>query len=112
MHLQSTTAFHIIRSFYLADRYTLVILISPLWPSSEANSAVTDTTRELGGKLNALADSMGLLHSFQYLNYADSSQDPIGSYGAENVADLRAVSQKYDPHGIFQTQVPGGFKLP
>ena len=54
---------------------------------------------------------MGLLHEFEYLNYADSSQDPIASYGADNVERLRATSRKYDPHGVFQKQVPGGFKL-
>ena len=57
------------------------------------------------------AKEMGLLHQFQYLNYADPSQDPIQSYGAENVARLKAASRKYDPMGMFQTQVPGGFKL-
>ena len=65
----------------------------------------------MGSKINALAQSMGLLHEFEYLNYADSSQNPIASYGADNVRRLRAMSRKYDPHGVFQRQVPGGFKL-
>jgi hypothetical protein len=58
-----------------------------------------------------IAVEMGLLHEFQYLNYADPSQDPIGSYGEENASFLREVSKKYDPRGVFQRQVPGGFKL-
>lgn len=49
---------------------------------------------------------------FQYLNYAAKTQDPISSYGEANVAFLKNVSQKYDPAGIQQTRVPGGFKLP
>ena len=61
--------------------------------------------------MNEIAESMHLLHKFQYLNYADPSQDPLGSYGDENVARLREVSRKYDPAGFFQAQVPGGFKL-
>lgn len=48
---------------------------------------------------------------FVYLNYANPSQDPLGSYGAENVAFLRDISAKYDPHGVFQQRVPGGFKI-
>lgn len=55
---------------------------------------------------------MGLLRRFQYLNYADTSQHPIASYGPENVARLKAASRKYDHNGVFQKLVPGGFKLP
>ncbi|MCJ1324768.1 hypothetical protein MMC10_001430 [Thelotrema lepadinum] len=94
-----------------ADGNAFIVLISPLWPSSASNEAVAEIARGLGSKINALAQSMGLLHRFEYLNYADSSQDPIASYGAKNVARLRATSGKYDPRGVFQKQVPGGFKL-
>ncbi|KAH8701253.1 oxidoreductase FAD-binding protein [Phaeosphaeriaceae sp. PMI808] len=51
----------------------------------------------------------GLLEPFIYLNYAGGKQDPIGSYGTKE--QLQAVSKKYDPKGIFQKLVPGGFKL-
>ncbi|PKY04093.1 FAD-binding domain-containing protein [Aspergillus campestris IBT 28561] len=53
----------------------------------------------------------GLYSPFQYLNYAEKSQDPIGSYGKEMLNRLRAVSRKYDPAELFQKSVPGGFKL-
>lgn len=55
----------------------------------------------------------GLYIPFIYLNYAGKSQDPIGSYGHNGSIkrNLQAVSKKYDPSGIFQTKVPGGFKL-
>ena len=48
---------------------------------------------------------------FVYLNYANPSQDPLGSYGVENVEFIRKVSAKYDPQGVFQRRVPGGFKI-
>ncbi|KAJ0106895.1 FAD binding domain-containing protein [Diaporthe amygdali] len=48
---------------------------------------------------------------FVYLNYANPSQDPLGSYGAENIELIREVSAKYDPQGFFQRRVPGGFKI-
>lgn len=48
---------------------------------------------------------------FRYLNYAHPLQDPISSYGAENVALLKRASAKYDPKGFFQKKVTGGFKL-
>ncbi|KAI1844030.1 hypothetical protein JX266_009703 [Neoarthrinium moseri] len=49
---------------------------------------------------------------FAYLNYADKTQDPITTYGEENVAFLREVSAKYDQDQILQTRLPGGFKIP
>ena len=46
-----------------------------------------------------------------YLNYADPSQDPLGSYGKANVQRLKEVAAKYDPGRVFQDLCPGGFKL-
>ena len=54
----------------------------------------------------------GYLIDFLYLNYADISQPVLQSWGQGNVNKLRAASKKYDPSGVFQTQVPGGFKIP
>lgn len=46
-----------------------------------------------------------------YLNYADTSQDSMGSYGEDNLRFLKEVAAKYDPEGVFQRRFPGGFKL-
>jgi hypothetical protein len=54
---------------------------------------------------------MGLLNPFVYLNYAFQEEDPIASYGAENVEFLREVSKDVDPEGVFQRLARGGFKL-
>ncbi|KAJ5207789.1 hypothetical protein N7449_002168 [Penicillium cf. viridicatum] len=51
----------------------------------------------------------GIFLDWTYLNYAGSNQDPIGTYG--DLATLRRVSKKYDSKGLFQTAVPGAFKL-
>jgi hypothetical protein len=53
----------------------------------------------------------GGLFEWCYLNYADKSQDPIGSYGEGNVKLLREAAARYDPEGVFQTLCPGGFKI-
>ena len=87
------------------------MLLAGLWSNSTANDLVEKKAGQVVGEIAGLAKSMGLLHEFQYLNYADPSQNPIGSYGPENVERLRKASRKYDPSGIFQRQVPGGFKL-
>lgn len=59
----------------------------------------------------AYAKSQGLSNEFVYLNYALPSQDPIAGYGEGNVRHLREMSRRYDPEGVFQRLVPGGFKL-
>ncbi|KAI1070408.1 hypothetical protein LB507_010233 [Fusarium sp. FIESC RH6] len=48
---------------------------------------------------------------WEYLNYADFTQDPLSTYGKENVDYLKKVATKYDPAGVFQTRMPGGFKI-
>lgn len=48
---------------------------------------------------------------FLYLNYADQGQDVIAGYGEGNQMELRRVSRVYDPEGVFQKAVVGGFKL-
>jgi len=45
------------------------------------------------------------------MNDASRDQNPIAGYGAENVAKLKAVSEKYDPTQIFQVLQNDGFLL-
>lgn len=61
--------------------------------------------------VEAYAKSIDRLIDFKYLNYADPSQDPMASYGAENLAKIKAAAEKYDPKGVFQSRVLGGFKI-
>jgi hypothetical protein len=58
-----------------------------------------------------LTQSEGVYHPYKYLNFAAWWQDPLGSYGKEQKMRLREVARKYDPTGVFQRQVSGGFKL-
>lgn len=62
--------------------------------------------------LRAQSQAQGLAVDWAYLGYADGFlQDPLGSYGPENVRFIRDVAARYDPEGVFQTRVPGGFKI-
>jgi len=63
------------------------------------------------GRLQDFASREEGLANFVYLNYADASQDPLGSYGQENLAFMKDVARQYDPHGFWQHRVPGGFKV-
>jgi hypothetical protein len=62
-------------------------------------------------RVATFAKSIGSGDDFVYLPYADASQNPLGSYGADNVQTMKKVAEEYDPEGFFQLRVPGGFKL-
>ncbi len=88
-----------------------MVLFSALWSNSAANSAVDQVARQAVAAVRAHAQAEGLLRTFEYLNYAGPHQTPLASYGAESFGFLAGVSRKYDPEGVFQRKVPGGFKL-
>ncbi|KAL2132715.1 hypothetical protein VTI74DRAFT_3453 [Chaetomium olivicolor] len=75
------------------------------------DEVVREGLRAIVDKHEDILRRQGVYIPWKYLNYADKLQDPIGSYGEEVRARLQAVSKKYDPYGLFQTGVPGGFKL-
>ena len=62
-------------------------------------------------EIQAYAESVDAGIEFLYSNYCDGSQDPFSSYGQESIRHMREVSEKYDPQGVFQSRVPGGFKV-
>ncbi|KXH39807.1 6-hydroxy-D-nicotine oxidase [Colletotrichum salicis] len=55
--------------------------------------------------------SEGVNVEWEYLGYADGLQDPLSTYGQENIQFLKEVATKYDPHQVFQKRVPGRFKI-
>ena len=81
------------------------------WSSPSDDAAITSATESLLRQAIAAAKSQDDYNEYLYLNYALQAQDPISSYGQQNLDDLRQVSQKYDRDGVFQKLVPGGFKL-
>ncbi|KAK7754301.1 hypothetical protein SLS62_003594 [Diatrype stigma] len=62
-------------------------------------------------QVKEISTSMDGAMDFIYLNYAYPFQDPIGTYGSKNIQHIRDVAAAYDPTGVFQKRVPGGFKI-
>lgn len=62
-------------------------------------------------EINNYAKSINKDNEYIYLDYAGKDQDPLHSYGSNNLSKLRKVAEQYDPNGVFQKLVPGGFKL-
>lgn len=62
-------------------------------------------------EISEYAKSIAADNPWLYLNYADTAQNPLEGHGEVNVNKIRAASKKYDPNGVFQYMVPGGFKI-
>ncbi|KAI3321032.1 FAD-binding domain-containing protein [Xylariaceae sp. AK1471] len=73
--------------------------------------AAHEQLKAMAAKLADFAKSVQGDMDFIYLNYADSDQDPLGTYSASNIKLMKDVAAKYDPTGVFQTRVPGGYKI-
>ncbi|KAI7909451.1 FAD binding domain-containing protein [Pyricularia oryzae] len=61
--------------------------------------------------IKKFAASKGADDEYLFLNYAHISQSPFRSYGQKNLAFMKEVADKYDPRGVFQINMPGGFKI-
>ena len=94
-----------------ADGALIIALLTGMWENTVDDTTVVDTAKTMFDAIDAKAKASGNYNDFQYLNYAAAWQDPIDGYGAVNKAKLQAASRKYDPLGVFQKGVPGGFKL-
>jgi hypothetical protein len=78
---------------------------------AQATRGLEKSLRDLIEAVEELTQAEGLYHPYKYLNFAAWFQDPFGGYGKEQKMKLREVARKYDPTGVFQRQLPGGFKL-
>lgn len=88
-----------------------VFLSDISWDKREEDSIFRTAGENMIAQLAAYAESIDGLNEYIYLDYADSTQNPLAGYGVKNLQKLKSVSEKYDPRGVFQTAVPGGFKL-
>ncbi|KAI0902487.1 FAD-binding domain-containing protein [Annulohypoxylon nitens] len=95
----------------VADGPLVSVLLLTWWKNKEDDEKIIQTFKGVLEKIDQDAASRSTAHPFKYMNYAYSFQDPISSYGPRNVEKLREVSVRYDPEGLFQKGVPGGFKL-
>lgn len=96
----------------LTDQPPLIITqLSTSWINQSDDELIITSAKKLINVIEAKAKTKGVYNKFKYLNYAWSDQDPIDGYGPENKARLQEVSRKYDPGGLFQSALVGGFKL-
>jgi hypothetical protein len=92
----------------------VVVLLQASYASSAQDAVVMSAMQTFVSNLIADTKALGAYDSWVYVNYAAPMpyQDPIGSYGAVNVARLENIRATYDPKKVFTHLMPGGFKLP
>ena len=89
----------------------MLAILSATWNDPGDDARIQAASDALLGGIERGAKAQGTFVGYKDLNHAGAYQKPIDGYGAASKARLQAVSKKYDPYGIFQTAVPGGFKL-
>jgi hypothetical protein len=93
------------------DGPLMSILILTFWQNEEDDDMIHLTFKGVVEAVDQDAVTRGTAVPFKYMNYAAPFQDPIGSYGKKNKIKLQEASKKYDPDGLFQKRVSGGWKL-
>ncbi|CAI6297907.1 unnamed protein product [Periconia digitata] len=89
----------------------IMVLFTMAVKTAELETIATEKIKAYGQEIEDFAASLDGLFEWKHLNYAGGFQDPLASYGAANIAKMRAASAKYDPYGLFQTKSSPGFKI-
>jgi hypothetical protein len=92
-------------------RDLVVVLIHTTWGDPARSNEIKQSMEKFIRQAQELARKMDVYHPYLYLNYAESFQDVMSSYGPESMSFMLNTSQKYDPIQLWQKRVPGGFKL-
>lgn len=82
-----------------------------MWDDASKDSALFEGYQRILDRAKAAGEVLNVNHQFIYMNYASQFQDPVAGYGSQSKERLLAVSEKYDPQGVFQDLQPGYFKL-
>jgi hypothetical protein len=81
------------------------------WSEAKDDELFINQGLALTNGIQKFAEEHDTAVEYLYLNYADKDQDPLSAYGADKVAFMKKVARKYDPLGIYQRLLPGGFKI-
>jgi hypothetical protein len=93
------------------DGPLLIMMLNPTWNSFSDDERIHNGVERLLATSRLMANEKGLLHRYVFTNYAYYKENVFKEYGEKSLAALRETSRKFDPKGIFQTAIPGGFKL-
>jgi hypothetical protein len=81
------------------------------WANASDDDAVRAVSIETTKQWQKLGEERGLWLPHQYMNDASRDQNPIATYGADNISKLKEIALKYDQTQLFQTLQNSGFLL-
>lgn len=87
------------------------IALLAYWAKRDDDERIISTLNATLERLDENAIARGTAVKFKCLNHSFDFQDLIRSYGVDNKIRLQNASIQYDPDGVFQKGVPGGWKL-
>lgn len=82
------------------------------WTDPADDATVAALAAQQYKNCDGIAANLGTKNAFLYSNYANALQKPYQTFQGGAVSKLQAASSKYDPQGVFQKLVPGGYKIP
>lgn len=81
------------------------------WSHPEDEKIMFEASRTIIDSAEAAAKKNGSYLNFKYSNYASRDQDPLSTYGSDNVQRLRSIAKEIDPQGVFQKLQNDGWLL-
>ncbi|KAE8375362.1 putative 6-hydroxy-D-nicotine oxidase [Aspergillus bertholletiae] len=81
------------------------------WANASDDNRVRSVSIATEKKWKELGEARGLAEDFRYMNDASRDQNPLSTYGSANLAELKRIALKYDPHQVFQKLQNDGFLL-
>ncbi|KAK6512290.1 hypothetical protein TWF481_001180 [Arthrobotrys musiformis] len=95
-----------------AGETIMIISINLTWNLKSQDTLAAECVGKAFAKLRQLAEQKGIYHPFQYMNYANGTQDVLAGYGAVSGDRLRQVKLEVDPTNDFGTLVKGRYRVP
>ncbi|KAL8836812.1 MAG: hypothetical protein Q9170_002773 [Blastenia crenularia] len=99
----------VIPTLSAGSKSIVVAQLTGTWEDPRDTAALEGVAIKLIDDIETAAQKSDLQTGYLYLNYAHAGQNVFGE--GKRKAWLQEMSRKYDPQGIFQRCVPGGFKL-
>ncbi|KAF6830031.1 FAD binding domain-containing protein [Colletotrichum musicola] len=96
----------------VADGPTTNWLIALTCDTAETQEKLLPLALQYRDNIDRRATELGLNSDWRYLNYAWADQNPIATFGKENVEFLSGVAAEVDSAGVFQKLRTTGFKIP
>ncbi|KAI1492419.1 hypothetical protein F5X96DRAFT_691612 [Biscogniauxia mediterranea] len=81
------------------------------WPKTGDNTPAQKAVDDISQNVRSLAREKGQLLEHTPMNFANSSQNVLRSYGVQSIKPLMGASSQYDPEGLFQKYQNDGFLL-